>query len=103
MDWRPNNNYSIERVNNNLGYYPDNCVWATKLEQQNNRRKPRNNTSGYIGVSKIRNGAYSARLRYNNEEYHLLQTKNIEEAALAYDVAAIFFKGSQATTNILKL
>lgn len=30
---------SIERVNNSLGYSPENCKWATVLEQMNNTRK----------------------------------------------------------------
>lgn len=29
---------SIERKNNDLGYSPGNCIWATPIEQQNNRR-----------------------------------------------------------------
>lgn len=34
--------YTLERKNNNKGYYPNNCKWATYLEQNNNRR-PREN------------------------------------------------------------
>lgn len=36
---RPSTLHSIERKNNDLGYCPDNCCWATR-EQQNRNRRP---------------------------------------------------------------
>ena len=33
---------TIERVNNEKGYSPDNCKWATQMEQNNNSRRCRN-------------------------------------------------------------
>lgn len=35
----PKKEYSIDRIDNLKGYYPDNCKWSTKKEQSNNRRK----------------------------------------------------------------
>jgi len=36
MGERPSDKTSIERINNDLGYSPDNCKWATSYEQSNN-------------------------------------------------------------------
>lgn len=30
---------SLDRINNNRGYYPSNCRWATATQQQQNRRR----------------------------------------------------------------
>lgn len=38
MGPRPTKKHSIERKDNDKGYCKDNCVWATKKVQQNNRR-----------------------------------------------------------------
>lgn len=33
----PGDNYSIERIDNSRGYYPDNCKWIPQREQSKNR------------------------------------------------------------------
>lgn len=38
MGPRPTPAHSIERIKNHLGYQPDNCRWATLVEQCRNRR-----------------------------------------------------------------
>ena len=41
---RPSKEHSLDRIDVNKGYYPDNVKWATNIEQANNRR----NTKRYL-------------------------------------------------------
>lgn len=68
MGPRPSKLHSIDRINNELGYSPDNCRWATMTDQNNNRRKgkptndwQRENRSGVRGVEELPSGNFRAR------------------------------------------
>jgi hypothetical protein len=37
MGRKPTPSHSIDRINNDLGYFKDNCKWSNNFEQQNNR------------------------------------------------------------------
>ena len=54
-DWALKNGYkenlSIDRINPDGNYEPNNCRWATQLEQVTHLRMLKTNTSGYTGVS----------------------------------------------------
>lgn len=50
MGDRPSPSHSLDRIDNNKGYYKDNCRWATCGVQQLNKRISSNNTSGITGV-----------------------------------------------------
>lgn len=41
MGRRPSKHHMIERIDNDKGYSPDNCKWATRIEQGHNKRNNR--------------------------------------------------------------
>lgn len=87
MGKRPENQ-TIDRINNDLGYFKENCQWATSMEQSHNRRLSRRNKTGIPGVDFMkRKNKYRARINANNESIHLGLFLTIKEAAEARQAA----------------
>jgi len=77
---------TIDRINTNDGYYPQNCRWANNTIQAINKNKPSTNKSGFKGVSwrKDRN-VWVAKLLINGKKKIIGSFKNKIDAAKAYD------------------
>ena len=68
MGDRPSNKHSIERLDVNKDYSPENCIWTTHDKQCRNRRMRSDNKTGVNGVS------LKKTLMRNKKDYHYSYT-----------------------------
>lgn len=59
-----NNNLTIDRIDNDKGYRPDNCRWISVVAQAGNR----DNNNTYAGVRQKKNNRYEVRLTFKSKK-----------------------------------
>lgn len=85
---------------NKLNNRIDNLRLATPSQNQSNRAKGKNNTSGFKGVSWHKNEQmYYVQIRHKNKQYHLGAYRTAIEGAVAYNEAAKRLHGEFACLN----
>ncbi|EKR4225036.1 HNH endonuclease [Salmonella enterica] len=85
---------------NTLNNHPDNLRSSCTVKNMQNRRKQKNNSSGYMGVRRS-GSTYSAGITINRKLFQIHGYKNPEAAALARDILAKLFYSDQATMNFI--
>ena len=78
---------TLDRINNDKGYSPENCTWSDKTTQAINQRIQKNNTSGYVGVTYHKKGIakWHSSIGINYKVIHIGLFITKEEAVLARD------------------
>ena len=82
----PGEYVSIDRIDNNKGYYKDNCRWADYVIQQNNKRtNARYNYNGknYTVPEIITTGIPDSDRNYNSIKSSIYKGKDIKDAILS--------------------
>lgn len=76
---------SLDRIDNNIGYFPDNCRWVDKYVQAQNQRRIKPNKTGYIGVTQKGKFSFVASITANGQSQRLGAFRTAIEASHAYD------------------
>ncbi|NOR27639.1 MAG: AP2 domain-containing protein [Lutibacter sp.] len=94
-DWSLINGYKkglqIDREDNDGDYTPNNCRFVTVQINVLNKRKYKNNTSGYIGIIKRKNKTFNSIIMYKDRRILLDKSgfKTAKSAAIYRDIYII--------------
>lgn len=81
-------NLTIDRIDNDKGYIPENCRWTNYTTQSRNQKIRKNNKTGIKGVSQI-GQKYMAYIHINGRQLKLGRFDTLEKASEARKQAEV--------------
>ena len=98
FDWAIKNGYkeglSIDRIDVNGNYEPDNCRWADNEAQCLNQRLRKDNKTGHKGIY-YSEGVYRVQIRRNKKRYYFGSCKTLPEAVKVLEEAKAMVEEAQ--------
>ena len=94
MGKKPQEDYTLDRIDVNGNYTPENCRWADPQTQQRNKRVCKKSKTGVTGVIPYKD-KYQANIRVDGRLHHLGYYDTVAEAAIARSKAEKKYWGKE--------